>query len=181
MSGRIQRGARRLGRWLGIVFAVALALIVWQWKSDLPLEQLKARWATGASRFVEVDGLDVHYRDEGTGPPIVLLHGTGASLHTWEAWVEVLSASHRVVRLDLPGFGLTGPNPRGDYRIDATSTSSITSSSASDWVVSRSAATRSAVRSHGALRSFTPTKSARSSSSTRQGIRAQWSPCSHSA
>jgi pimeloyl-ACP methyl ester carboxylesterase len=119
MSGRIQRGARRLGRWLGIVFAVALALIVWQWKSDLPLDQLKARWATGASRFVEVDGLDVHYRDEGTGPPIVLLHGTGASLHTWEAWVEVLSASHRVVRLDLPGFGLTGPNPRGDYRIDA--------------------------------------------------------------
>lgn len=119
MSGRIQRGARRLGRWFAIVFFVALALIVWQWKSDLPLDQLKARWATGASRFVEVDGLDVHYRDEGTGAPIVLLHGTGASLHTWDTWADVLSASHRVVRLDLPGFGLTGPNPRGDYRIDA--------------------------------------------------------------
>jgi pimeloyl-ACP methyl ester carboxylesterase len=118
MIGRIRERARRLGQWVGVVCAVILALIAWQWKGDLPLDQLKASWATGASRFVEVDGLDVHYRDEGAGSPIVLLHGTGASLHTWDAWADVLSASHRVVRLDLPGFGLTGPHPQGDYRID---------------------------------------------------------------
>jgi len=119
MSARPSPGVRRLGRGLAVLVAVILALIAWQWKSDLPLDQLKARWATGASRFVEVDGLDVHYRDEGAGTPIVLLHGTGASLHTWDAWTDVLGASHRVIRLDLPGFGLTGPHPRGDYRIDA--------------------------------------------------------------
>jgi pimeloyl-ACP methyl ester carboxylesterase len=48
-------------------------------------------------------------------PTILLLHGTGASLHTWDGWVEVMARSFRVVRLDLPGFGLTGPYPSGDY------------------------------------------------------------------
>ena len=73
---------------------------------------------SGTSRFVDVDGMSVHYRDEGAGPPLLLIHGTGASLHTWDAWSAALSGTHRVVRLDLPGFGLTGPQPDGDYRID---------------------------------------------------------------
>jgi pimeloyl-ACP methyl ester carboxylesterase len=111
--------ALRLGRGLAVVLVLFLALIAWQWKSDLPIDELKSRWATGASRFVDVDGMSVHYRDEGAGPPIVLLHGTGASLHTWDAWTAALAGDHRVVRLDMPGFGLTGPNPGGDYRIDA--------------------------------------------------------------
>jgi pimeloyl-ACP methyl ester carboxylesterase len=109
---------RRLGRALVVVAIALAALVAWQWRSDLPLEQLKARWATGASRFVDVDGMSVHYRDEGSGPAILLLHGTGASLHTWDAWAAALSPSRRVVRLDLPGFGLTGPEPRGDYRLE---------------------------------------------------------------
>jgi pimeloyl-ACP methyl ester carboxylesterase len=109
------RLASRVG--LGVV-ALFCLLIASQWKSDLPLDQLKARWATGASRFVDVDGMSVHYRDEGTGPAVVLLHGTGSSLHTWDAWASALSASHRVVRFDMPGFGLTGPQPGGDYRLE---------------------------------------------------------------
>jgi pimeloyl-ACP methyl ester carboxylesterase len=50
----------------------------------------------------------------------LLLHGTGASLHTWDGWAGPLSAQWRVVRLDLPGFGLTGPHPSGDYSPAAT-------------------------------------------------------------
>jgi pimeloyl-ACP methyl ester carboxylesterase len=47
------------------------------------------------------------------------LHGTGASLHTWDAWAGALTADgERVVRLDLPAFGLTGPEPHDDYRIE---------------------------------------------------------------
>jgi pimeloyl-ACP methyl ester carboxylesterase len=116
----MRKWTRRILRGLGVLVLLLTAVIVWQWKSDLPLDTLKARWATGASRFVEVDGMSVHYRDEGTGAPIVLLHGTGASLHTWDAWAaELVKSGRRVVRLDLPGFGLTGPDPRGDYRIDA--------------------------------------------------------------
>jgi pimeloyl-ACP methyl ester carboxylesterase len=41
--------------------------------------------------------------------PLVLLHGTSASLHTWEGWSSALQAQHRVISFDLPGFGLTGP------------------------------------------------------------------------
>jgi pimeloyl-ACP methyl ester carboxylesterase len=110
--------ARRLAFGLLAVVGLLAALIVWQWKDDLPLDQLKARWAPAPSEFVDVDGMSVHYRDEGRGPTVVLLHGTGSSLHTWDAWVAALSPTHRVVRLDLPAFGLTGPRPDGDYRLD---------------------------------------------------------------
>lgn len=63
-----------------------------------------------------------HLRDEGPRDdqsPIVLLHGTGASLHTWEGWASALKETRRVIRFDLPGFGLTGPAADGDYSIDA--------------------------------------------------------------
>ncbi|MBM3554004.1 MAG: alpha/beta fold hydrolase [Alphaproteobacteria bacterium] len=89
---------------------------------DLSVEDLKPRWAGGASRFIDIDGTSVHVRDEGptSDPvPIVLIHGTSASLHTWDDWAAALAAERRVLRLDLPGFGLTGPSARDDYRMSA--------------------------------------------------------------
>lgn len=86
---------------------------------DLPQRDLEERWAKPPSTFVQAGGMRVHVRDEGAGPPILLLHGTGASLHTWDGWAAELSKSHRVVRLDLQGFGLTGPHPTGDYSVTA--------------------------------------------------------------
>lgn len=86
---------------------------------DVPVSALLPVYGGSASRFIDVDGLRVHYRDEGTGPPLVLLHGTASSLHTWNAWAEALSPRYRVLRMDLPGFGLTGPNGSGDYSIAA--------------------------------------------------------------
>jgi pimeloyl-ACP methyl ester carboxylesterase len=71
---------------------------------------------------MELDGMAVHYRDVGPRDdrePLVLLHGTSASLHTWEGWASALQARHRVISVDLPGFGLTGPNANGDYRGDS--------------------------------------------------------------
>ncbi len=59
---------------------------------------------------MDVNGLTIHYRDEGTGPPLLLLHGVASSLHTWDAWVKQLKGRYRVIRLDMPGFGLTGPD-----------------------------------------------------------------------
>jgi pimeloyl-ACP methyl ester carboxylesterase len=113
----------RFWRWIGIVLTllgiglgVAYATAS---RSDMPLDALKARWAGGASRFLPVGGVEAHYRDEGRGPAVVLVHGTSASLHTWDGWVERLRADHRVVRFDLPGFGLTGPSPSRDYSLEA--------------------------------------------------------------
>lgn len=85
-------------------------------RRDIPVSELIPRYATGASRFVELEGMQVHYRDEGSGPPLLLIHGTSSSLHTWDAWTEALKSHRRVIRFDLPGFGLTGPAPDHDYR-----------------------------------------------------------------
>ena len=95
-----------------------LALVVAWWTPDRPVEALTARWAPPPSQFVAIDGLQVHVRDEGPRDdpsPIVLLHGTSASLHTWDGWTAGLRGQRRVIRLDLPGFGLTGPPADGDY------------------------------------------------------------------
>lgn len=92
------------------------------WAPDRPVAQLSARWAPVPSQFVAVNGMQVHLRDEGPRDdllPIVLLHGTSASLHTWDGWADALKGQRRVIRFDLPGFGLTGPHPDNDYSIDA--------------------------------------------------------------
>ena len=102
--------------WCALVVMLALiaGALALSWEADRPLEVLKARWAavdTG-SKFVDVRGMQVHVRHEGPRnelAPIVLLHGTGASLHTWDGWAAELAQTRRVIRFDLPGFGLTGP------------------------------------------------------------------------
>jgi len=86
--------------------------------SDMPLDELKEKYAQAPSMFVAVDGMNVHYRDEGNSNdsiPIVLIHGTGASLHTFDAWAEKLKQDYRVIRMDLPAYGLTGPFANADY------------------------------------------------------------------
>ena len=86
--------------------------------ADIAVEDLKKTYANEHSQFIDVEGMQVHYRDEGTGFPIVLIHGTGASLHTYDAWTKQLSKNYRVIRLDLPAFGLTGPNKNAEYSIE---------------------------------------------------------------
>jgi pimeloyl-ACP methyl ester carboxylesterase len=101
---------------LGLVAALAAALW-WLWTPDADRAALEARHAAPPSRFVTVDGVRLHIRDTGPreGTPVLLLHGFGSSLHTWEEWARLMEAERRVIRLDLPGFGLTGADPSGDY------------------------------------------------------------------
>lgn len=90
--------------------------------SDISVEDLKAEYANEYSKFIEIDGMQVHYRDEGKGFPIVLVHGTASSLHTWDAWTKELKKTNRVIRMDLPAFGITGPNSNADYSIKSYTT-----------------------------------------------------------
>lgn len=85
---------------------------------DLPGSVLERRYTDEDSAFVTVGGARVHYRDEGPrdAPVLLALHGVYSSLHTWDGWVDTLDGV-RVVRLDLPGFGLTGPNERREYSL----------------------------------------------------------------
>ena len=99
------------------IIVVLILLIKGVVYSDIPVEELKKKYANEFSKFIEVDGMQVHYRDEGKGTPIVLIHGTASSLHTWNDWTEELKKTHRVLRMDLPAFGLTGANANADYSI----------------------------------------------------------------
>jgi len=89
----------------------------WLYAPDKPRAALEAEYAAWPSAFLDAAGVRLHVRDTGPkdAPAVLLLHGFGASLHTWESWARLLSTDRRVVRLDLPGFGLTGPDPTGDY------------------------------------------------------------------
>lgn len=101
-----------------LLFAI-LAIFISQVHFDISAEELKEVYANEASQFMELDGMQVHYRDEGEGDVMVLIHGTGASLHTWNEWAEELTKNHRVIRCDIPAFGLTGPHPKHLYTIDS--------------------------------------------------------------
>ena len=113
----------RLGLILFVFVAATIAvLIVTNWVPDRPVSALVGRWARPPSQFLDVGGLKVHLRDEGVvsdAAPIILIHGTSSSLHTWDGWVPHLVDTRRVVTFDLPGFGLTGPSPDANYTIDA--------------------------------------------------------------
>jgi pimeloyl-ACP methyl ester carboxylesterase len=88
---------------------------------DRTVEELKEKYGKSPSQFLSMDGMEVHFRDEGVQSdtlPIVLIHGTGSSLHTFDGWTETLKQKRRVIRMDIPAFGLTGPFPDRDYSIE---------------------------------------------------------------
>lgn len=107
------------GRGVIALLAGAAALLVAGvlYTPDKPRAGLEARYANAPTDFIEVAGLRLHVRDSGPkgAPAVLLLHGFGSSLHTWEPWAQALSADRRVIRFDLPGSGLTGADPTGDY------------------------------------------------------------------
>lgn len=105
-------------RWIigGLLAIVGLAALVGAGayfalkRPDIPYETLAAQYESAASRYVDLPGgVRMHYRDEGqpNGPPLLLIHGFSASLHTWEPWVARLGDEYRIISLDLPGHGLT--------------------------------------------------------------------------
>jgi pimeloyl-ACP methyl ester carboxylesterase len=103
---------------IAILAIVVAGLIAAFRDPDIPAAMLNAKYGQGASQFVTLpSGANVHYRAQGqdVGPVIVLLHGSNASLHTWEPWVVELADQFRIVTVDLPGHGLTGPVPGDDY------------------------------------------------------------------
>lgn len=89
-------------------------------KKPLCIDDLKDKYAQAPSQFLKLNDMEIHYRDEGIADdktPLVLLHGFGAHLYTFNSWVEKLSDDFRIIRLDLPGFGLTGAFLDADYSI----------------------------------------------------------------
>jgi len=87
------------------------------WAPDFERAELQKRYGSSSTRMIDVYGLQVHYKETGPqdAPVLLLLHGFGSSLQTWDEWSVKLDPKYRVIRLDLPGFGLTGASPLNDY------------------------------------------------------------------
>ena len=107
---------------LAVLAALLIAVFLLLRTPDTDPAAMRAKYGAPPSQFVALaGGLTVHLRDEGPrdAPVIVLLHGSNADLHTWDAWTAELAKTWRVVRYDQIGHGLTGPSPLRDYSPDA--------------------------------------------------------------
>jgi pimeloyl-ACP methyl ester carboxylesterase len=112
----------KIFKWvIGLILIAFIGLLIWGYAPDIPLEELKKDYANKESEFVKLsNGMTVHLRDEGPAdaPAILLLHGSNASLHTWDKWTEQLKSQYRIIRFDQAGHGLTGPHPKDCYTTD---------------------------------------------------------------
>lgn len=99
---------------LGVLMAV---LAVWLYTPDRTRAKLEAAYLRAPGDMITFNGTQLHLRDDGprAAPAIVLLHGIGSSLHTFDGWADGLAGRYRVIRFDLPGAGLSGPDPEGNY------------------------------------------------------------------
>lgn len=118
---------KRKGSTIATLLLLALLLGAgWAWTPDLDPAELQRRWGGPPSQFVEAGGQRWHLRDTGPAtapgtpapPPVLMLHGFGSSLHSWDGWAERLQAQQRVLRVDLPGAGLSGPDTERRYDDD---------------------------------------------------------------
>ena len=102
-----------------VMVLTALTLLsLWLWTPDVPRARLEARYMDSPADLRSVGPWQLHVRQSGPpdAPAVVLLHGFGSSLQTWDVWAKGLATTHRVVRIDLPGSGLSPPDPAHDYR-----------------------------------------------------------------
>ena len=110
---------KKIIRWFALTVTIVIAgAVMWAWRSDIPAQEIQLKYGGAPSRFIRVLGMDVHFRDQGNpndSLPLVLIHGTSSSLHTWEGPIKAMGGSRRIITFDLPGFGLTGPSPDNTY------------------------------------------------------------------
>ena len=113
-------------KWLvRIIIAITVmisATIALLWTPDTNREDMIAKYGGPQALWAKTSaGQAIHYRDEGPkdAPALVLVHGSNASLHTWDDWVSRLRTDYRLIRLDLPGHGISGPHPNADYSANA--------------------------------------------------------------
>jgi pimeloyl-ACP methyl ester carboxylesterase len=102
---------------LGLGTAFLAVALYGLWTPDLERAGLEERYFSSSPQIIDVDGLKIYYKETGpqAAPALLLLHGFGSSLQAWDDWSVKLAQKYRVIRLDLPGFGLTGASPANDY------------------------------------------------------------------
>ncbi|MEY4442844.1 MAG: hypothetical protein RL442_1844, partial [Pseudomonadota bacterium] len=102
---------------MGVASIVAVAALVGLWTPDWDRAGLEKKYESPDTQFAVIQGQRVHFQDSGPkeAPVLLMLHGFGSSLQTWDAWADSLQKHYRVIRLDLPGFGLSGASSNNAY------------------------------------------------------------------
>ncbi len=113
---------KRLFKFFGLAILFILGIVVvlcalW-YRRDVSVTDLESNYLTPQSSYITVDGSNIHIRQQGKGTPLFLLHGSFASLHTWDGWEKELSKHYKTISLDFPGHGLTGPIASQKYSTD---------------------------------------------------------------
>jgi len=103
-----------------VLFTTVVMLIavgIWLWTPDKSRGELEAKYLGDPGDLLQIAGMQLHVRDSGPkdAPALLLLHGFGSSLQTWEPWARALCSDYRVLRFDMPGAGLSAADPNGDY------------------------------------------------------------------
>jgi len=109
---------RLFGWLLGSILVLLIVLGIVFYQKDQSPEEVYKKYALASSQQIAIGGVQLHYSDEGNrldSTPLLLIHGTSSSLRTWDGVTAQLKSQYRIIRFDLPGFGLTGPNPNRDY------------------------------------------------------------------
>ena len=83
---------------IGIISIVLLFGV--RFPAEKNSQEIEAQYRLDSSSFVTIDGVRIHYTDQGVGPCIILLHANYANLIDWEPWVEQLIPTYRVIRFD---------------------------------------------------------------------------------
>lgn len=112
------KALRVMGYVIGTIVLLAFLLALLAYRSDIPAAEAEMAYRTPESEFIQVIDSRMHIRKRGSGIPVFLIHGSFASLHTWEPWEDSLVKNFTTISVDLPGHGLTGPNKSGDYSQD---------------------------------------------------------------
>jgi len=113
------KNALRILLALAALLVVGLAIFWFARPYDVEFEAMRPQVPHAElSRFVQIDGLRVHYQEAGTGAPLVLVHGFMASTFVWKDVLPALADRFRVVAVDLKGFGFT-EKPASGYALEA--------------------------------------------------------------
>jgi pimeloyl-ACP methyl ester carboxylesterase len=106
-----------IGVIVGGLLALAVVVGIWAWTPDRSRADLETRYLDASTALMDVAGTRLRVRDTGpkSAPALILMHGFGSSLETWEPWTRLLGDNYRVVLFDFPGSGLSEPDRTGDY------------------------------------------------------------------
>jgi pimeloyl-ACP methyl ester carboxylesterase len=117
----VGNAARLLGKtalWFVTTATVGLSLMIWHYR-DISPSYLETKYGHAQSRWLNIDGARIHYVDEGprAAPVVLLIHAHWASLIMWDGWADQLKDKYRVIRFDMTGHGLSGPDTTRDYTL----------------------------------------------------------------